>query len=89
METIADFGTVATFSALADLRATGIYSAWFSRATGMAASQLALCLDGVALAFALLGTRAQRGAAKRFPQAPASRPWKAASSQRLACGGRL
>ncbi|WP_422371104.1 ABC transporter permease [Hoeflea sp.] len=64
METIADFGTVAHFGV--QTFATGIYSAWFSMGDRMAASQLALCLLAVALAFALL-ERAQRGAAKRFP----------------------
>ena len=64
METIADFGTVAHFGV--QTFATGIYSAWFSMGDRMAASQLALCLLVVALAFALM-ERAQRGAAKRFP----------------------
>lgn len=64
METIADFGTVAHFGV--QTFATGIYAAWFSMGDRLAASQLALCLLTVALAFAL-AERAQRGLAKRYP----------------------
>ena len=60
METIADFGTVASFSV--QTFATGIYASWFSMADRAAAAQLALCLLIFALFLAVL-ERAQRGQA--------------------------
>ncbi|MEM9106029.1 MAG: iron ABC transporter permease [Pseudomonadota bacterium] len=69
METIADYGTVAYFGV--QTFATGIYVSWFALFDRAAASQLALCLLIVALAFATL-ERSQRnrqrhhGAGRKF-----------------------
>jgi iron(III) transport system permease protein len=58
METVADFGTVAHFSV--QTFSTGIYQAWISIGDRAAASQLALCLMGVAFTLVLL-ERIERG----------------------------
>ena len=52
METIADFGTVAYFGV--QTFATGIYQAWIGMGDRSAASQLALCLMGVAFVLLIL-----------------------------------
>ncbi|MEM1376427.1 MAG: iron ABC transporter permease, partial [Pseudomonadota bacterium] len=52
METVADFGTVAHFSV--QTFATGIYQAWIGMGDRSAASQLALCLMGVAFVLIVL-----------------------------------
>ncbi|MEL6920405.1 MAG: iron ABC transporter permease [Pseudomonadota bacterium] len=52
METVADFGTVSHFSV--QTFATGIYQAWIGMGDRSAASQLALCLMGVAFVLIVL-----------------------------------
>lgn len=59
METVADFGTVAHFGV--QTFATGIYQAWISVGDKAAASQLALCLLGVALTLVLIERLERRG----------------------------
>lgn len=61
METVADFGTVAHFSV--QTFATGIYQAWISMGDRSAASQLALCLLGVAFILIVLERVERRGRA--------------------------
>ncbi|MEN0001309.1 MAG: iron ABC transporter permease [Pseudomonadota bacterium] len=52
METVADFGTVSHFAV--QTFATGIYQAWIGMGDRSAASQLALCLMGVAFVLIIL-----------------------------------
>ncbi|MEM8539755.1 MAG: iron ABC transporter permease, partial [Pseudomonadota bacterium] len=61
METVADFGTVAHFSV--QTFATGIYQAWISMGDRSAASQLALCLMGVAFVLIVLERIERKGRA--------------------------